>query len=312
MSQSAPSTEERSDRPLPLLAALGSGFCMGGADAVPGVSGGTIALVLGIYERFIGAIAAVLRAPTRWKDPEVRRDAFGGLRLLVPLGAGLVVAYLLVSKLLVGKPDAPGFVLDPATAPLAYAFFFGLVLASIPEPLRRCRRLVPAHGLAVVCGAAAAFLFSGLGYATGQPPFWALFLGGAGAISVMLLPGVSGSLLLVILGQYQPVLQAVNTRDLAALAPTVLGVLFGVVTFVPLLRRALRVAHDWTMAVLTGFLVGSLRAVWPWKDNYDMKHAEMNAVWPDELGVGVFLAAILGAVVIRALARVERLAASRS
>ncbi len=283
---------------------------MGSADAVPGVSGGTIALIVGIYDRFIEAIATVVRTPVLIRSPTGRAQIARALMLLIPLGAGLLPAYYLVTKLLVGPTEAPGVLLRPETAPICYGFFFGLVLFSLREPWRRIEAVHPQHIAAALITAVAAAIFVGLPYQSGQPPLWTLALGGAGAISVMLLPGVSGSLLLVILGQYAIIAGAVHDRDIVVLAVFGLGLILGVVTFVPFLRYLLRHHHDLTMAALTGLMAGSLRALWPYKTNYNPKAGPMNNIAPDFVHettlVWVLVAAILGAAVVWLLALLER------
>ncbi|MDJ0973806.1 MAG: DUF368 domain-containing protein [Planctomycetota bacterium] len=284
---------------------LVSGFLMGSADAVPGVSGGTIALILGIYERFIGALSTVIRFPARLRSPEGRTALREAFAFLVPLGIGVIAAYWLATRLLVGPEESPGWLRQAETAPLCYAFFFGLVLLSLREPWRRIRERHAKQFVAAVLGAAVAAGFVGLPYATAEPAQWMLLYGGALAISVMLLPGVSGSLLLVILGQYTTVAKAVHDKNLAVLGIFLCGVLIGLVLFVPFLRALLKRHHDVTMAALTGLMAGSLRALWPWKTNYEPKLGPMT-----NTGVGddlfyVILAAGLGALTVVFLAWLE-------
>lgn len=296
---------ETSSLPAPLT--LASGLLMGGADAIPGVSGGTIALVLGIYDRLIGGIHQVLRAPRALKDTEERRRLADALRFLVPLGVGILISYYLATKLLVGKTEDPGLMLKESTAPICYAFFFGLVLFSLREPWRRIGKVGVAHVVAAALGCVAAAIFVGLPHSTAEPEKWMLLLGGAGAISVMLLPGVSGSMLLVILGQYTVVAGAVHDRDLGVLLVFTLGLLLGVATFVPALRFLLSRQHDLTMAALTGLMAGSLRALWPWKTSYDPKAAEMLNSGVGEQVLWVVVAAALGGAVVYLLSVLERI-----
>ncbi|WP_428261438.1 DUF368 domain-containing protein [Haliangium sp.] len=295
----------REHRMPPHLSLL-SGLLMGSADAVPGVSGGTIALIIGIYDRFIESLSAVVRTPMLLRSQAGRAELKAALGLLVPLGVGILCAYYLVTKLLVGPEEAPGILLRPDTAPICYGFFFGLVLVSLREPWRRIATFGPSRVILALAGAAGAAIFVGLPYQAGTPPTWALLLGGAGAISVMLLPGVSGSLLLVILGQYAAVAGAVHDRNLALLAVFVAGMGLGVLVFVPLLRSLLRHHHDLTMAALTGLMAGSLRALWPYKDNYQPKLGPMGNVGVGEDIVWVLLAALAGAAVVWLLAALER------
>ena len=298
---------DTSRRTLSPPAALGSGVLMGGADAIPGVSGGTIALILGIYERFIAAIGTVLALPKNLRNPEGRRKTGAALRLLVPLGIGMLLSYVLVTKVLVGgEDDTDALMKAPGTAPLCYGFFFGLVLLSIKEPWRRLRERTAARYLFAALGFLASFLFAGLPYAQGEVATWMLLYGGAGAISVMLLPGVSGSLLLVMLGQYTAVVQALHDRDVARFGVFLCGIAIGLALFVPLLRSLLRSAHDRTMAVLTGLMAGSLRALWPWKQSYDPKAGQLSNGAPDDTLPWVIVAAVAGAVLVYLLSRLEK------
>jgi putative membrane protein len=246
-----------------------------------------------------------LKFPLALRNAEERKQLFTALRFLVPLGVGVIIAYYLATKLLVGKSEDPGLMIRPETAPACYAFFFGLVLLSIREPWRRIKNANAGHYVAAVLGAAAAAIFVGLPHATQEPATWVLFLGGAGAISVMIMPGVSGSLLLVILGLYQTVVNAVHDRDFAILAVFLLGIGAGVLLFVPTLRLLLKRHHDLTMAALTGLMAGSLRALWPWKTSYDIKKAELvNTGIGDHLFM-VIVAALAGAAVVYLLAMLE-------
>jgi putative membrane protein len=291
---------------MPPHLSLAAGLLMGSADAVPGVSGGTIALIIGIYDRFIDSLSSVVRAPLLLRSQKGRADLWQALGLLVPLGLGLLAAYYLVTKLLVGPKDQPGILLRPDTAPICFGFFFGLVLVSLREPWRRIKAPGAGHVIAALAGLGLAFAFVGLPHRAAEPALWMLALGGAGAIAVMLLPGVSGSLLLVILGQYATVAGAVHDRNLVVLAVFACGMAGGVLAFVPVLRYSLHRFHDLTMAALTGLMAGSLRALWPYKSNYEPKAGPM-----ENIGVGddllyVILAAMAGGAVVWLLARLEQ------
>jgi putative membrane protein len=133
-----------------------------------------------------------------------------------------------------------------------------------------------------------------------------LILGGAGAISVMILPGVSGSLLLVILGQYQVIVNALHDRDFTTFGIFLSGIVLGVITFVPILRRVLKSHHDLTMAALTGLMAGSLRALWPWKSSYDIKAGQMSNTGIGDGVAFVLLAALAGAAVLFLLHLLEQ------
>lgn len=279
---------------------------MGAADAVPGVSGGTIALILGIYERFIEALSTALRLPFLIRTAEGRARLGAALRFLIPLGVGIMLAYFLATRLLVGPTETPGLIRRPETAIFCYAFFFGLVLFSLREPWRRIRSPQAAHIGIAVLGAVGAFFFVGLPYATQEPETWMLLYGGAAAVSVMLLPGVSGSLLLVVLGQYTTVARGLHDVNIPVIGTFLVGVVLGLALFVPLLRWMLRRHHDLTLALLTGFMAGSLRALWPWKSSYDPKVAPMTNLAVGDGVPGVIVAALVGAATVLALAWLER------
>ena len=278
---------------------------MGSADAVPGVSGGTIALIVGVYERLIAAISRVLRLPLLVRTAEGRKRLAEALRFLLPLGIGILTALYLGTLLLVGPEDRPGWLRRADTAPLCYAFFFGLVLASLREPWRRIRDKSWRHVLAAGVAAAAAAIFAGLPHATGDAPTWALLYGGAFAVAVMLLPGISGSLFLLMLGQYTTVAGAVHDKDVGALLVFACGIAIGAALFIPFLRHLLRRHHDVTMAALTGLMAGSLRALWPWKENYDPKAGSMTNTGVGEGIPWVLLFVLLGVAAAWILARLE-------
>jgi putative membrane protein len=279
---------------------------MGGADAIPGVSGGTIALILGIYERFIGALSTVVNAPRLVRSADGRSELIRAFRFLVPLGVGVLIAYYLATKLLVGPEDEPGVLRRASTAPICFGFFFGLVAVSIREPWRRIESVGAAHFAAAAVGFAAAAAFSHLPHSTGNVDRWMLVLGGAGAISIMLLPGISGSLFLLIIGQYNVVAGAVHDRDVTTLAVFAAGLVLGVATFIPLLRWLLDRFHAVTMATLTGLMAGSLFALWPWKDNYEPKLGEMTNTGVGDHVPWVLLAAVVGGAVVWLLTVLER------
>jgi len=233
---------------LPAPLSFGAGLLMGAADSVPGVSGGTIALVVGVYERFIDNLAVVVRAPSLLRDAEGRMRLREALAFLVPLGVGILAAYYVGTLLLVGPAESKGWLRRADTAPLCYAFFFGLVIFSLFEPWRRIRKPgAVSFAMAALFAAGVAWMV-GLEHATSEPEDWMLLYGGAFAVAVMLLPGISGSLLLLVLGQYTTVAGAVHDREIGKLLIFLLGIAIGVAAFVPVLRYLLRRHHDLTLA----------------------------------------------------------------
>lgn len=243
------------------LGLAASGFVIGTANLIPGVSGGTMALLLGIYERLIDAIRALsdgqfLKLLARLKV----RQALGRLdgAFLLAVGGGLGLALLALPHFLEWLI---------ATFPTRLeSFFFGLVAASILAVGRRVRRwrLLPAAVL--IAGAAGTYLLVGLVPAhTPEHPLL-LFLATTVAIAAMVLPGVSGAYVLILLGQYQYALNAVTQRDPLRIAIVLLGAGVGLVTFARALSWLFRKWHDLALAALTGMVIGSLRKLWPWKE----------------------------------------------
>jgi putative membrane protein len=236
------------------------GICMGAADVVPGVSGGTMAFILGIYEELVESIRAV-------GQPRFLGALFGlrlrealeilNWRFLVVVGAGILSAVLSLARLLAWL-----LIHQPV---LLWSFFFGLVLASVVLVARRIAHWTPALGAALALGTLGAYVLVGLVPVQTPEEGWFLFLSGAIAICAMILPGISGSFLLVLLGKYEFILAAVNERDVVTLAWFVAGIAVGIVTFAQILGWFFKRHHDLTVALLIGLMLGSLRKVWPWK-----------------------------------------------
>ena len=234
---------------------------MGCADVVPGVSGGTMALILGIYERLISAIRMVGR-PIFWREllhGHLRSAARTvDLAFLLSVLAGILLAVFSLARALEWALEN-----QPV---LVWSFFFGLILASIAVVARRISPWSAALVLVAAAGAAGTWFLVGAVPVQTPDTWWFVFLSGAIAICAMILPGISGAFILVLLGKYEYMLAAVNDRDIAVLAVFVTGALIGVVTFAQLLGWLLRRYHDMTVALLIGFMAGSLRKIWPWKE----------------------------------------------
>lgn len=235
------------------------GMLMGAADVVPGVSGGTIAFITGIYHRLLKAISAVdfsmagLLVRGEWRA--LWRAVDGNFLLTLVLGIATSVFSLagLISHWLDTQPL------------LLWSFFFGLILASALVLMRHVSRwaLAPASGL--LLGAALAALV-GLSPQLAMPGGpGSFFIAGFVAICAMILPGVSGSFILVVLGMYPAVLSAVESLELLPIVAFAGGAICGLLVFARLLSFLLERFHAVTLATLTGFLFGSLLVVWPWK-----------------------------------------------
>ena len=251
-----PDTATRSFSALRLFL---TGIAMGIADLIPGVSGGTMAFILGIYEHLLAAIKSfnvqVLRllGQGRWRAA-LTSIPWG---FLIPLGFGIGAAVISMARVM-------RYLLENHPVYL-FAFFFGLIVASIIA-VGAAVRWTPGAAVALVVGTAAAYVIVGLVPLTMPHDPVTLFFSGAVAIMAMILPGISGSFILLILGQYAYVLDAVADLNLLAIVPVALGAVAGLVGFVRLLSWMLRHYHNVMVAVLMGFMVGSLRKIWPWKE----------------------------------------------
>lgn len=239
------------------------GMAMGAADVVPGVSGGTVAFITGIYEELINAIRAIggHALPLIW-----RRDFVGAWRavhggFLVALGLGIALSIATLSRVVL-------YALNNH-AEILWAFFFGLVLGAVVviAPQVRERGLTP--WVWALGGAAIGFaVANAVPVETPQQlPF--IFLSGAIAICAMILPGVSGSFILVLLGKYEYVLGAVKAAQYDVLLTFMSGCAVGLLAFSHVLAWLFRRFHDATVALIVGFLVGSLPKIWPWKQTLE-------------------------------------------
>ncbi len=238
------------------------GMLMGAADSVPGVSGGTMALIVGIYERLLGSIGTGAKALVSllkldWIGFRQRLSQVDW-RLLIPLLLGIAFAIAVAARVIPGLLDR-----FPEEA---RALFLGMVAASLIIPWRRVSDHTPVTVGLIVVAAVPAFVLSGLPSGTIESPaLWQILTGAMVAICAMILPGVSGSFLLLVLGLYEPTLEAVRDLDLVYLVVFASGAVVGLGTFAVVLTRLLAQFHDRTMAVLLGLMVGSLRALWPWQ-----------------------------------------------
>jgi len=235
------------------------GVMMGAADIVPGVSGGTIAFITGIYDTLLGSIRAVDLVFLRKLFALDIRGAWehvnGGFLLTLLLG--IATSIFSLARLI-------SWVLENHPVPL-WAFFFGLILASALVLLRQVENWSAPRVLCLLAGMAVALTIALSPTMSLEVGLAGVFLSGFLAICAMILPGISGSFILVLLGMYGTVLVAVKTLDLLFLAVFAIGAGAGLLCFSRLLYWLLHRYHQATMALLTGFLFGSLAVVWPWK-----------------------------------------------
>jgi len=239
------------------------GFCMGAADVVPGVSGGTMAFILGIYEELLHAIKSFDLKSLRLLLTFNVKPFFESIswRFLLALGIGILTAIFTLARLLAW--------LLHNTPVLIWSFFLGLILASVVTVSRRIGTWHYFTWFSLITGLIGIYLLVGLVPGTTPNDLWFLFLSGAVAICAMILPGISGSFILVLMGKYQYVLEAVNQRDLLVLFIVAAGACAGIAAFSRLLSWLLVRYHDLMVAFLTGLMLGSLRKIWPWKETLE-------------------------------------------
>ncbi|MFT4604607.1 MAG: putative membrane protein [Rhodothermales bacterium] len=266
------------------------GFGIGVANVIPGVSGGTMALIFGIYERVIGVANDGVQSGVSLVrgDWPAFVDGVKALQwpFLAPLVIGILAAPFLGAELLSNLLET-----HPA---LMRSLFFGLIVGSLPIPWVRIGKRTPLTLVLVLVAGGLAWLLSSLPTrATPDPEAWMIFGAASLAISAMVLPGVSGAYLLLVFGMYEATLSALGSLDLGFIALFGAGAAVGLAGFTVLLNWLLKNRHDATMAVLVGLMIGSLRALWPWLD------ASMDPRLPvpgDAIGAAIALA-VLGLAV---------------
>jgi len=235
------------------------GMAMGAADVVPGVSGGTIAFISGVYEELIATLNSInLNSLKTLKLQGVSATwkKING-NFLLALFVGILLSILTLSKLVAWL-----LLEEPV---LLWAFFFGFVLASIIFVLKKINQWNSAVFLGLILGGVFAYQLTQLNALGNSDSNWYLFLSGAIAICAMILPGISGAFILVILGSYANVLQALNDKDIAKITIFMTGALIGILSFSRLLKWLFKRFKNMTLAVLTGFMIGALSKIWPWK-----------------------------------------------
>lgn len=241
------------------------GMAMGAADVVPGVSGGTIAFISGIYEELITSINNVnLSLLKTWK-----KDGFkaawtqlnGNFLLALFLGIGISVLSLakLVSWLLENEPIS------------IWSFFFGLVIASILFVGKEVQKWNAGAMISLLIGAVVAYYITTLPPSGNSDSLPFLFLSGALAVCAMILPGISGAFILVLLGSYKTIIDSLHSFDLKIISVVGIGAIFGLLSFAKLLKWMFSHYKNVTLALLTGFIVGSLNKIWPWKRILEIK-----------------------------------------
>lgn len=239
---------------------------MGAANVIPGVSGGTIALITGIFERLINAIksfngkAAKLLFKGDFKGFAIHTD----LGFLLSILLGIAMAILSFARLFDYLfTNYPVYI---------WAYFFGLVLASVYFVGKTISNWKPTVIITFILGTALAVAITFLSPANPNTNFFYLMLCGVVAVCSMILPGLSGSFVLILMGNYQLVaIEAINNRDMGILFPVLLGGGLGLLAFSHFLSWLLKTYKDQTISLLTGFILGSLSVLWPWKETITLQ-----------------------------------------
>lgn len=245
------------------LLVLLKGMGMGAADVVPGVSGGTIAFITGIYEELIHSIKSIDGTAVRfffsgrWKSFWMHING----TFLVAVFSGIAISVVSLARLL-------EYLLHEHPV-LVWSFFFGLILVSSYIVAKRVRSWDYSRVVAIMAGTGAAFYITSITPAHTPDAAWFVFLSGLLASCAMILPGISGSFILLLLGKYQFALSAVNEVRVLDLITLGLGAIVGLLSLSRLLSWLFRKYHDGTVAVLAGFMIGSLNKIWPWKETLE-------------------------------------------
>ena len=266
-----------------MLGILARGVAMGIAEIVPGISGSTIALITGIYDRMINALASFSAASATmlfrkgWRVFYAHHDIGFVCVLLV----GMILSQLVLANVI-------RFLLD--TVPLyVWGFFFGLVAAAVIQIGSRVKPRILA--VAGICGFLIGGTFAFLPAQTTELWLPLVFVGGVLAVAAWMLPGISGSLVLVILGLYGPMLKALTSLDLIPLLTFGLGLIAGMVAFARFIRYLFRHYRDVILGFLTGLMAGSLMVLWPWRTGTDL-------LWPTHYAMGSPWVGVVGMMVL--------------
>lgn len=239
------------------------GCAMGAADVVPGVSGGTIAFISGIYEELLNSIKSIdlkalkllftFRLAAFWKQ-------INGPFLLSVVG-GIAISIFSLAKLMTWLlVHHPIFI---------WSFFFGLIIASSVLVAKEIRKWDIYTILSLSAGICIAYTITVMSPASTPNTWWFIMLSGAIAICAMILPGISGAFILLLLGKYMFILSAVSSLNIGVLLLFLIGAATGIISFSHLLSWLLKNYHTLTVALLTGFMLGSLNKVWPWKETLE-------------------------------------------
>ena len=255
------------------------GMAMGAADVVPGVSGGTIAFISGIYEELLNSINNINFGLITTLKKEGLKSSWKKLNgnFLAALFLGIFISLFSLAKLL-------SWLLENKPI-LLWSFFFGLVLASIFLVGKEIKKWNFTTILFLIVGATIAYYITTLPPNENVDSLPFLFLSGALAVCAMILPGISGAFILVLLGSYKAILDAVHEKDIKMVFTVTIGAIFGLLSFARLLKWMFKNYRNSTLALLTGFILGSLNKIWPWKKVLATKVFGDKTIVIDEMSV---------------------------
>ena len=262
------------------LMVLIKGMAMGAADVVPGVSGGTVAFITGIYEELLNSLKRLtpMALPMLWQQGPAAFWSHINGSFLLALGTGILISLLSLARLISYlMADFPV---------LLWAFFFGLVIASVVYIVRKIANWTWREWVAIIIGTVIAVAISMAKPAQLPAEPWMVFSAGAVAICAMILPGVSGSFILLLMGMYSVFLTALKELNLVLLGSFFGGCILGLLLFSHFLSWLLKRFYDTTLALLVGFLLGSLNVIWPWKhtlETFTNRHGEQVALVQENL-----------------------------
>ncbi len=248
------------------------GVVMGAADMIPGVSGGTIAFITGIYEELINSIKSVnlnaLKLLFSFKIKELWKAVNGNF--LISILLGITISIFSLAKVM-------QYLLNHHPI-LVWSFFFGLVAASVIFVARSIEKWDFATVIAGIAGTVSAYAITVISPAEANTTWFFIFISGTIAICAMIMPGISGSFILVLMGMYKFILGAVSDLNIPVMLVFIAGAVIGIIAFSNLLSWLLKKYHNVTIALLTGFMIGSLNKVWPWKqitETFTDRHGEL-------------------------------------
>ena len=261
------------------------GMGMGAADVVPGVSGGTIAFITGIYEELINTIKSVNLSSIKLLFTFKLKDFWKAINgnFLLALISGIGISFYTLARLIKHLLETQPI--------LIWSFFFGLIVASAIVIAKKITEWKARTIIAMLIGIGIAYMITEITPAEAPTSYWFLFLSGALAICAMILPGISGAFILVLLGSYNYILSALSSFKIDVIAVVGAGAAVGILSFSHLLSWLLNKYHNMTIGLLSGFMIGSLNKVWPWKETITTRidrHGEVIPVLQDNILPGTF------------------------